>query len=60
MLSPEGELKAQSICYFFNSPLITDYIAWRCNYCRLPSVSMVLANLDFYLVYTKRRNDQVG
>ena len=60
MLSPEGELKAQSMCYFFNSPLISDDIAWRRYDCGLPSVSVVLANLDFYLSNTKRGNDQVG
>jgi hypothetical protein len=59
-LLPKRELKAQSICDFFNSPLISNQIARRCNYCGLPPVSMILANLDFYVFHTQRRNDQVG
>ena len=58
MSSSEGEPKAQSICDFFNSPLIPDQIARRRNYCRLPPISMILADLNFYLPYTKGRNDQ--
>jgi len=53
-------MKAQSICDFFNSPLISDQIAGRCNYGWLPPVCMILANLDFYLFYTQRRDDHVG
>lgn len=60
MSSPEGELKAQSMCDFFNSPLISDQIARSRNYCRLPPVSMVLTDLYFYLFYTQRRNDHIG
>jgi hypothetical protein len=60
MSFPEGELNAQSICDFFNSPLATDQIAGRCNYGRLPTVSMILANLDFYFSDAQRRNDHVG
>jgi hypothetical protein len=60
MSFPEGELNAQSICDFFNPPLITDQIAGRCNYCRLPTGSMIFANLDFYLSDAQRRNDHVG
>jgi hypothetical protein len=53
-------LNAQSICDFFNSPLISDQIAGTCNYCRLPPVSMIFANLDFCLSCAQRRNDHVG
>ena len=60
MSSPEGELQAQSICDLFNSPLISDQIAGRRNYYRLPPISMILADLDFYLHYTQRRNNHVG
>ncbi len=56
---PEGELNAQSICDFFNSPLISDQIAGRRNYCRLPPISMIFANLDFYLSLAQKRNDHV-
>jgi len=55
----ESELNAQSICDFFNSPLISDQVARRRNYCRLPPVSMIFANLDLYLSHTQRRNDHV-
>jgi hypothetical protein len=41
MTSSEGELKARSICDFFNSPLISDQIAGRRNYCWLPPISMI-------------------
>jgi len=59
MSFPEGELNAQSICDFFNSPLISHQIAGTRNYCRLPPVSMIFANLDFYLSHAQRRNDHV-
>jgi hypothetical protein len=56
----EGELNAQSICDFFNSPLRTDQIAGRRNYCRLPTGSTIFANLDFYLSDAQSRDDHVG
>jgi len=60
MSFPEGELNAQSICDFFNPPLITDQIAGRRNDSRLPTGGMIFANLDFYLSDPQRRNDHVG
>jgi hypothetical protein len=30
------------------------------HHCRLPPISMIFANLDFYLSYAQRRNDHVG
>jgi hypothetical protein len=46
---PERELKTQSICNFFNAPLISDQIAGRCNNNRLPSISVIFANLNIYV-----------
>jgi len=60
MSSLEGELKAQSMCDLLHSPLISDQIAGRRNHGRLPPVSMILANLDFYISYANRRSDHVG
>jgi hypothetical protein len=58
MSFPEGELNAQSICDFFNSPLISDQIAGTRNYyCRLPPVSMIFANLDFCLSLSSLPDD---
>ena len=60
MSFPKRELKAQSISDFFHAPLISNQIAGRRNYGRLPSVRMILAHLDIQLFYSKRRNDHVG
>ena len=54
------ELKAQSICDFINSPLISNQIAGRRNYCRLPPVSVIFANVDIYFSHTQCRDDHIG
>ncbi len=59
MSSLQGELKTQSMRDFLNSPLVSDQIARRRNYGRLPPVSMILANLDFQFSYAQRRSDHV-
>jgi hypothetical protein len=53
-------MNAQSICDFFNSPLISDQIAGTRDDCRLPPVSGIFANLDFCFSYAQRRSDHLG
>jgi hypothetical protein len=40
--------------------LITDQIAWRVNYCRLPPVGMIPANLDINVSYTQGSNEHIA
>lgn len=51
------ELKAQSVGYFLNAPLIADRVAGRRDNHRLPTVSMISANPDMHIVDRERRHD---
>jgi hypothetical protein len=59
-LFPQVELKAQSVSYFFNAPLIANRIAGRRNHRRLPPVSVIFANADRYLADAQRGDDHFG
>jgi hypothetical protein len=54
------ELKAQSVCHFFNAPLVSDQITGGRNYYRLPPVRVIFANPYLYPMYAERRYDHVG
>jgi hypothetical protein len=57
---PQVEFNAQSVCDFFNAPLITNGIAGRRNHRRLPPESMVFANTNVNLADAQRSDDHVG
>jgi hypothetical protein len=60
MSFPQIKVNAQSICDFFNAPLISYGIAGRRNYRGLPTISMVFSDPDIHLADAQGPDDHIG